>query len=58
MGRKRATRSGGVPDETFDEIRRQLTAACGPPAFEDDRVAIFYLKSGDSSGEGAVPMEK
>ena len=58
MGLKYAGRIGGVPDEVFDEIRRQLTAACGPPAFEDDQVAIFYLKSGDSSGDDAIPMRR
>jgi hypothetical protein len=43
LERKEALRMGGIPDETMDEIRRQLTAKNGPPAFEDDRVAIFYL---------------
>ncbi len=58
MSWKRAKRMGGVPDETYDEIRRQLIAACGPPAFEDDEVEIFYLKSGDSDGEDAIPMKR
>lgn len=46
MARKEALRMGGIPDEKMDEIRRQLTAICGEPAFEDDRVAIFYLPAG------------
>jgi hypothetical protein len=43
LARKEALRMGGIPDEKMDEIRRQLTEICGPPAFEDDLVAIFYL---------------
>ena len=43
LARKEALRMGGIPDEKMAEVRRQLTEACGPPAFEDDRVAIFYL---------------
>ena len=43
LARKQALRMGGVPDEQMDELRRQLTAICGEPAFEDDQVAIFYL---------------
>ena len=43
LARKEALRMGGIPDEKMDEVRRQLTEICGAPAFEDERVAIFYL---------------
>ena len=43
---KRVRRLGGIPDEIFDEIRRQLTAQCGPPFLEDAKIAIFDLRGG------------
>jgi len=43
---KFAKRSGGIPDETMANLRRQLEEHNGPAAFEDDRVAIFYLRPG------------
>ena len=46
LARKEALRMGGVPDEKMDDVRRQLTEICGGPAFEDERVAIFYLPAG------------
>jgi len=46
LARKEALRMGGVPDEKMEAVRSQLTAICGEPAFEDDRVAIFYLPAG------------
>ncbi len=58
MGRKYANRLGGVPDHTYNDIRRQLIEACGPPAFDDDEVEIFYLKSGRSNGDNAIPMQR
>ena len=42
---KRIHRLGGIKDETFDEIRRQLIAHSGAPIFEDRRVAVFDLRS-------------
>lgn len=44
LGRKAALRLGGVPDAKLDAIRAQLEAHSGPAAFEDELVAIFYLK--------------
>lgn len=41
---KFARRSGGFADETIADLRRQLEEHNGPPAFEDHRVAIFYLR--------------
>ena len=41
---KRVRRLGGIPDETFDEIRRQLTAQGVPPFLEDDKIVIFDLR--------------
>lgn len=46
LERKAVTRLGGVPDESMAEIRRQLELHNGPAAFEDDQVAIFYLRAG------------
>ncbi len=46
LGAKRVRRLGGIPDEIFDEIRRQLTAQCGPPFLEDDEIAVFDLRGG------------
>ncbi len=43
---KEAMRMGGIPDEKLAEIRRQLEEHNGPAVFEDDRVAIFYLRAG------------
>ena len=43
LGRKNALRLGGVPDEAMDAARAQLTEQCGPPAIEDDRLAVFFL---------------
>lgn len=48
MERKAALRLGGIPDEKMAEVRRQLEAHSGPAAFEDDQVAIFYLRAGSS----------
>ena len=45
LGAKRVRRLGGIPDETFEEIRRQLTAQGGPPLLEDDKIAIFDLRA-------------
>ena len=42
---KRVRRLGGIPNETFEEIRRQLTAQVGPPLLEDDKIAIFDLRA-------------
>jgi hypothetical protein len=42
-GYKFASVSGGIPDETMNQIRSELTAACGPPAFEDDAIVVFDL---------------
>ena len=42
---KRIHRLGGIKDETFDEIRRQLILHNGTPVFEDNRVAIFDLRN-------------
>jgi hypothetical protein len=55
LGLKLAQRLGGVPDETMDEIRRQLTEHNGPPVFEDEHVAVFYLRSGFGD-EAAEPV--
>ena len=49
LRRKEAERMGGVPDEKLAEIRRQLEAHAGAAAFEDDRVAIFYLRAASGS---------
>ncbi len=43
MGYKFASVSGGIPDETMDQIRGELTALCGPPEFEDESIAVFDL---------------
>lgn len=43
LGRKNALRLGGVPDEAMDAARTRLTEQCGPPALEDDRLAVFFL---------------
>lgn len=40
---KAAERLGGVSDEKMASMRRQLEEYCGPPEFEDEEVAIFYL---------------
>lgn len=50
---KRVRRLGGIPDEIFDEIRRQLTARTGPPLLEDDKIAIFDLRGG--ANRSSVP---
>lgn len=34
---------GGVPDRAIADIRRELDAALGGPALEDDLVAIYFL---------------
>jgi hypothetical protein len=36
-------RLGGVPDEVMDRLREDLTEQCGPPAFEDEQIVVFYL---------------
>lgn len=41
--RKTVNRMGGIPDAKFDAIRRDFERACGPPVFEDGRMAIFHL---------------
>ncbi len=43
LGRKEALRSGGIPDQVINSLYEQLTALSGPPAFEDDEMAVFYL---------------
>ena len=50
---KRVRRLGGIPDEIFDEIRRQLTAQCGPAVLEDDKIAVFNLRN--PANESGVP---
>ena len=47
--RKRVSTLGGIPDETFAEIRRQLVENNGPAVFEDEYVEIYYLRSGFGS---------
>ncbi|MEX2300226.1 MAG: glycosyltransferase family 39 protein [Bryobacterales bacterium] len=42
-GYKFASGRGGVPDETMNQIRAELTAFCGPPASEDDTIVVFDL---------------
>lgn len=49
LERKEALRLGGVPDEKLAEVRRQLEEHAGAAAFEDDRIAIFYLRAGTRS---------
>ena len=44
--RKNASRFGGIPDETIEEILRQLNEESGGPIFEDERTAIFLLSRG------------
>ena len=43
LGRKRALRLGGIPDETMAAIRAQIEATIGPATMEDDLVAIYFL---------------
>jgi hypothetical protein len=43
MGRKFAAVSGGIPDETMNRIRSELTALCGPAEFEDESIVVFDL---------------
>jgi hypothetical protein len=43
MSYKYASVSGGIPDETMNQIRGELTSLCGPPEFEDDAIAVFDL---------------
>jgi hypothetical protein len=42
-GYKFASGRGGIPDETMNQIRSELTALCGPPEFEDDLIVVFDL---------------
>lgn len=42
-GEKFASGRGGVPDETMNQIRSELTAFCGPPIMEDDTIVVFDL---------------
>ena len=41
---RRVRRLGGVTDEIFDEMWRQLIAHAGLPVLEDDKIAVFALK--------------
>lgn len=43
MGYKFASVRGGIPDETMNQIRSELTALCGAPEFEDDSIVVFDL---------------
>ena len=43
MGYKFASVSGGIPDETMNQIRSELTELCGPAEFEDDSIVVFDL---------------
>jgi hypothetical protein len=43
MGYKFASGRGGIPDETMNQIRGELTELCGPAEFEDDLIAVFDL---------------
>ena len=43
LERKRIGRLGGIPDETIVAIRRQLDAALGGAAFEDELLAVYFL---------------
>ena len=45
---KRVRRMGGMPDETFDEIRRQLGEQNGPPILEDDKIVVFDLRNAEA----------
>jgi hypothetical protein len=42
-GQKFASGRGGIPDETMNQIRRELEAQCGPPEFEDELIVVFDL---------------
>ncbi len=44
--RKYIGRLGGVPDAIMDRLRTELTASCGEPAFEDEKIVVFYLERG------------
>ena len=39
-------RLGEMPAARFDAVRERLEAACGPPFYEDERVAAFRLAPG------------
>jgi hypothetical protein len=43
MGQKYASVSGGIPDETMNQIRGELTSLCGPPSHEDESIVVFDL---------------
>jgi hypothetical protein len=43
MGYKFASGRGGIPDETMNQIRGELTELCGPAEFEDDSIVVFDL---------------
>jgi hypothetical protein len=40
------SRMGEMPPARFAAARRRLEAACGPPLYEDERVAAFRLAPG------------
>ena len=42
-GYKFASGRGGIPDETMNRIRGELTELCGPAEFEDDSIVVFDL---------------
>jgi len=54
---KYAKRTGGIPDETMADLRRQLEEHNGPAAFEDDEVAIFYLRPAQGRSDPSEPRQ-
>ena len=44
VGMRSVRRLGGVPDATYERLRAELTQLCGEPAFEDDKIVVFFLE--------------
>ena len=44
VGRRSIRRLGGIPDETYERLRAELESLCGEPAFEDDKIVVYFLE--------------
>ena len=42
--RRSVRRLGGIPDETYGRLRAELESLCGKPAFEDEKIVVYYLE--------------